>query len=98
MGKVAAELGMCDSVNEAVAELFRSVNLEVNEDVWIVELIDSVDLGTNSIELVEPLSFLVVSPEAIEVVKGDGGVGAVSMSMEELNSVEDMGEKTDDVT
>lgn len=89
---------MCDSVNEAVAELFRSVNLEVNEDVWIVELIDSVDLGTNSIELVEPLSFLVVSPEAIEVVKGDGGVGAVSMSMEELNSVEDMGEKTDDVT
>lgn len=98
MGKVAAELGMCDSVNEAVAELFRFVNLEVNEDVWIVELIDSVDLGTNSIELVEPLSFLVVSPEAIEVVKGDGGVGAVSMSMEELNSVEDMGEKTDDVT
>lgn len=98
MDRVATVLGVSDSVCEAAVEPFRSDDVENNTDADSVEPIDSVDVGKNSIELVELFSSLVEGAETTEVVKGVGGDGSVSVSIDVLTSVEDVCDEIDGVT
>ena len=91
-------LGVSDSVREAAVKPFRSDDVENNTDADSVEPIDSVDVGKNSIELVELFSSLDEGAETTEVVKRVGGDGSVSVSIDVLTSVEDVCDEIDGVT
>ena len=96
MDRFATELGVSESV-EAVVKLFRSVDFEINKDVDSVELIDSVVVGVDSIELLDLLGSVVEGAETTEDVKGVGGVVGVSVSIDELTSVDDKSDEIDGV-
>ena len=96
LDRFATELGVSESV-EAVVKLFRSVDFEINKDVDSVELIDSVVVGVDSIELLDLRGSVVEGAETTEVVKGVGGVGSVSVSIDELTSVDDKSDEIDGV-
>lgn len=96
LGRFAIELGVSDSA-VAVVKLFRSVDFEINRDVGSVEPIGSVEVGVDSIELLELRGSVVEGAETTEDIKGVGGVVGVSVSIDELTSVDDKSDEIDGV-